>query len=204
MRLGTRKFFRLQQLSRQKKFDSFINLLRPERTDKVLDLGGGPGNYFEKMYPWPDNIVVLDIRFGNLQKIKTGIPTNGNALALPFADNTFDIVFSNAVIEHVGDFRHQQLFAGEVCRVGRAHFVTTPWKGFPVELHFKLPLFQFVPKPLQRRLSSHLSLGWIRKGGWEDINLLWHKQLRKLFPDSITYKQRVTVWPETLIAYKHK
>ena len=38
----------------------------------------------------------------------------------PSADGAFDIVFSNSVIEHVGDAASQARFAREVMRVGRA------------------------------------------------------------------------------------
>lgn len=204
MRLSKIGLYRLQKQSRQKKYDSFVKFLRPVQSDKVLDLGGGPGNYFESLYPWPDNVVVLDIDMRELRKLSKGVPTIGDAMALPFADYAFDIVFSNAVIEHVGNFNCQKLFASEVRRVGGAYFVTTPWKGFPLELHYKLPLYQFVPKKLQRQLSKHFELGWYNRGQWEDINLLWHHQLRDLFPDSVIIKQRVSVWPETLIAYRAK
>lgn len=202
MQLAKPKIYKLQQKSRLRKFDSFFCLLKPVSSHKVLDIGGGDGNYFEALYPWPENIIVLDINVRGLQKLSNGIPTVGNALALPFADNTFDIVFSNAVIEHVGDLNCQKLFANELRRVARAHFVTTPWKGFPLELHYKLPLYQFVPKQLQRRLSKQFAIGWYKRGQWSDINLLWHYQFRELFPDSVVIKQSISLWPETLIAYK--
>ncbi|MGH9671836.1 MAG: methyltransferase domain-containing protein, partial [Bryobacteraceae bacterium] len=39
--------------------------------------------------------------------------------AMPFRDAAFDVVFSNSVIEHLGDEESQRRFAGEVARVGR-------------------------------------------------------------------------------------
>jgi SAM-dependent methyltransferase len=59
----------------------------------------------------------------------------GDACALPFADGEFDIVFSNAVIEHVGDRERQRQLVSEALRVGRRIFITTPNCRFPIEVH---------------------------------------------------------------------
>ncbi len=53
----------------------------------------------------------------------------------PFSDKQFDWVFSNAVIEHVGDDDAQLLFLNEMIRVAHNVFFTTPNKYFPVESH---------------------------------------------------------------------
>jgi hypothetical protein len=58
-----------------------------------------------------------------------------DGLALPFEDAQFDLVFSNAVIEHVGGEAQQRQFMAEIDRVGRAWMVTTPNRFFPVEAH---------------------------------------------------------------------
>jgi hypothetical protein len=58
-----------------------------------------------------------------------------DGLALPFADGSFDLVFSNAVVEHVGGAAAQRQFLGEHARVGRYWVATTPNRWFPVESH---------------------------------------------------------------------
>jgi len=70
-----------------------------------------------------------------------------------FADRSFDWVFSNAVIEHVGGIEEQRKFASEISRVARCgYFVTTPNKFFPIEPHTLLPLYQFLPERWQRKV----------------------------------------------------
>ena len=66
---------------------------------------------------------------------------------MPFADGEFDIVFSNAVIEHVGGREQQRRFVEESLRVARRAFVTTPNRWFPVEVHTRLPLVHWLPGP---------------------------------------------------------
>jgi hypothetical protein len=53
----------------------------------------------------------------------------------PFEDKQFDWVFSNAVVEHVGDDNAQVQFVNEMMRVAKNVFFTTPNKYFPVESH---------------------------------------------------------------------
>lgn len=195
-------FFELQRISRARKMAFFISHFHPDASTTILDLGGGDGSYFLSLYPWPEQIIALDVNYRALRSIKQGRPIWGNGLSLPFKDKAFDVLWSNAVIEHVGDFHAQRMFAKEIQRVGKGYFVTTPWKGFPIELHYKLPFYQFVPKSIQQRLSKYFAIGWYDKGEWEDINLLWQYQLQKLFPEARILKHRVTLWPETLIAYK--
>lgn len=58
-----------------------------------------------------------------------------DARALPFPDDAFDLVYANAVIEHVGDEADQRRFASEIDRVGKNWMMTTPNLCFPVEAH---------------------------------------------------------------------
>jgi len=57
----------------------------------------------------------------------------GDALDLRWPDKYFDAVYSNAAIEHVGDFDSQKRMAAEVMRVGKRWFVTTPNRWYPFE-----------------------------------------------------------------------
>ena len=87
----------------------------------------------------------------------------GDACALPFPDQSFDVVFSNAVIEHVGDVERQRQFVAEALRVGRRVFVTTPNRWFPIEVHTRLPLVHWLPKGGSDRAYELTGKGWARE-----------------------------------------
>jgi len=97
------------------------------------------------------------------------------AAGLPFADHEFDLVYCSSVIEHVPPAR-RAAFAAEARRVGRAWFVQTPARGFPIEPHSLLPFAHWLPARLRR---SYWRLG--AAGSWEDISLLSRRELEDLF-----------------------
>ena len=107
----------------------------------------GTLNFFEEHYPWPERITALGLHEGD--RFRARYPdaryVQGDALQLPFDDGSFDVVFSNAVIEHVGGEDEQRRFVAEALRVGRRAFVTTPNRWFPVEVHTRLPLVHWLP-----------------------------------------------------------
>jgi SAM-dependent methyltransferase len=104
----------------------------------------------------------------------------GDALALPFADGEFDVVFSNAVIEHVGGREQQRRFVSEALRVGRRVFLTTPNRRFPIEVHTRLPLVHWLPERLTHAAYRALGKGWAT-----EIHLLSSRRLRSLFPGRV-------------------
>lgn len=87
----------------------------------------------------------------------------GDATKMKFEDNEFDVVFSNSVIEHVGNYNAQLQMAQEVMRVGKRYFVQTPNLYFPIEPHFVFPCFQFLPLKLRVWLMSNFDLGWHKR-----------------------------------------
>lgn len=201
-----RLFNKVSKKSRNKKYKLFLKTMRPNDESKILDVGAGPGTFLEAMYKHKKNITSLDINKNLLRELKNKYPdikiVQGSALKLPFKNKSFDIVFSNAVIEHVGDWKNQKKFAKEIQRVGKKWFITTPNKYFFLEPHYRVPFYQFVPKSIQRGISKVTRVGPnYPKGVWQDIYLLSSKDMKKLFPTSIIYKQRITLYPETIIAY---
>ena len=93
-----------------------------------------------------------------------------DGLQLPFRDRSFDLVYANAVIEHVGDEDAQRILAREAARVGKVWIITTPNRWFPIEAHY-------------HTLFSHWSSWWAPKG--TVTRLLGIRDLRRLVPSGV-------------------
>lgn len=198
----------LSHKSREKKFELLQAVFRPRPGDRVLDIGAS-GDVFlrytlEDAYPYPQRIVAGGNEFHQVLSARHYYPQPRYAVfdgcALPFPDQSFDLVFSNAVIEHILGPGRQEQFAREVRRVGKSWFVTTPNFWYPFESHYHLPFIQFLPRPVQREYNRLLGTH-IPKGTVQELALLSARQLRALFPNAHIAKVRVTFWPETLVAY---
>jgi ubiquinone/menaquinone biosynthesis C-methylase UbiE len=144
--------------SRKKKFDQFLRLVAPRPDETLIDVGvnteeySAADNYLEKFYSYPENITAVGI--GDLSLFRERYPKaksfEGDGRALPFGDNSFDIAYSNAVIEHVGSTRADQLqFLTELVRVSKRGYLTTPNRHFPIEIHTRTPLLHLLlPKKM--------------------------------------------------------
>ena len=178
--------------ARRKIFMEFTRAIRPDGSARVLDVGVTPqqrftsDNLFEELYEPKDRITATSIEDASfLEKKYPGlrfIQTDGSSL--PFADNEFDVVFSSAVIEHVGDIDRQREFLAELLRVGRQFFVTTPNRWFPVELHTTLPFIHWLPRPLHQKLLR--SMGKEFWASTENLNLLSASEFLALFPADVS------------------
>ncbi|HEV2448400.1 MAG TPA: methyltransferase domain-containing protein, partial [Candidatus Sulfopaludibacter sp.] len=137
----------------------------------------------------------------------------GDGRALPFRDGAFDVVFSNSVIEHVGDGESQRRFAREVARVGRGYWVQTPNRWFPVEQHLFTPLVHWLPRRWQRAIVPRCNLWCLlvrvtpdRRRFYiehylSDVRLLSAGEVRDLFPGASVIRERVCGWTKSLVAY---
>jgi len=91
---------------------------------RVLDLGCGRGGVMERLHSQAGLVAGLDPDLGSLREHRTPALalTNGLAKALPYADNSFDMVSCSWVLEHLPE--PERAFA-EVARilVPGGHFV---------------------------------------------------------------------------------
>ena len=170
--------------NREHKYQLFIKQLNPSENDLLLDVGfcnlefSEVDNFLEKNYPYPHNITALGIENGDLFRERYPLVTtciyDGNNF--PFENNTFDIGWSNAVLEHVGDEERQIRYLKELCRTCKKVYFTTPNRFFPIELHTRLPLIHWLPKKAFDRLISFTPKSW---AAGEYMFLLSYRQLKK-------------------------
>lgn len=123
----------------------------------VLDVGGG-------FYPWQILQPKAHVKILNLIQ-PTNVPQDcpwefvqGDGTNLQYADQSFDLVFSSSVVEHVGDWQAQQTFVKEMLRVGKRICFQTPNKWFPVEPHLITLFIHWFPFSVTRRLIRYFSI----------------------------------------------
>lgn len=79
------------------------------------------------------------------------------------------------MLEHVGDAERQVAFLGEIRRVSRRAFITTPNRRFPIEVHTRTPLLHWLPKAYFDSFLSLTGRGWATG---EYLHLVTESQLR--------------------------
>ena len=182
--------------SRRRKLALLLELMQPTAETTVLDVGvdevshgesGGESgctthNFLEEHYPWPVRITALGLHEGERFRARyPAIPyVQGDACELPFADGAFDVVHSNAVIEHVGGRERQEAFVHEAVRVGKRVFLTTPNRWFPVEVHTHLPLVHWLPDSIAHRTYDLARKPWAKQN-----RLLGPRSFARLFPGEV-------------------
>jgi hypothetical protein len=179
---------------RRKRFAHFLKFIEHlPKPVKILDVGGTQSFWEQMKLTSPGKV---DITILNIRPFHTTLPNfkmvAGNAREMKmFGDKEFEIVFSNSVLEHVGDFGEQKKSAIEMMRVGNRIFIQTPNYYFPFEPHFLFPFFQFLPANAKIFLLTHFSLGWYNKQKTrkeaekliKSVNLLTLRKIKKLFPN---------------------
>jgi hypothetical protein len=175
--------------ARTKMYESFLRTLQPTAETTIVDIGATPdavtedSNFLEKWYPHPERITATSIEDASyLEEAHPGVTfvQTAGGDRLPFEDRQFDIAFSSAVIEHVGDRSQQRQFISEMVRVSKRFFLTTPDRRFPMELHTFLPFVHWLPQ--QHHQSILRKVGKTTWASTENLNLLDEKSLRGLFP----------------------
>jgi hypothetical protein len=180
-------------------------LVTPET--RILDLGGFDFNW--SLIPVRPRLTILNLDFP-LETKGAATWVIADARSLPFQDGAFEIVFSNSVIEHLGDFANQQKLAQEIQRVGLRYYVQTPNRWFPVEPHLITPVIHFLPRRWQGRLLRNFTVwGLVTRpsreqcaGFLEEVALLDYQKMRSLFPAAEIHRERFLGFTKSLIAVK--
>lgn len=196
---------------RRRRFAIFESLCEGlQRPVRILDVGGAEGFWRNMGVTGRSEfeIVLLNVkpqeaRADNVTAIV------GDACELTgIGDREFPVVFSNSVIEHVGDREAQTRMASEVRRVGHRYFVQTPNRYFPIEPHFLFPGFQFLPIDARVALVRRFALGYhdaipersAALAAVAEIRLLNAAEMRELFPGATIHRERAAGLTKSLIA----
>lgn len=200
MGFGIYQFYNcLQPGFRRKRVELFLKQFQPTAATRILDVGGFPADW-EGVVPIESQITCVN---PDQKPAAQPWPARyaeeiGDGCALRYPDASFDIGYSNSVIEHLTTWENQQKFAAEIRRAGRAVFLQTPNRWFPIEPHFVTAFVHFLPRGLARKLLPVLSFrGWFRRGDninlrvlAAELRLLSHREMKILFPDCEIYREK--------------
>jgi ubiquinone/menaquinone biosynthesis C-methylase UbiE len=216
---------KLHNYFRVKRLKMFVSAY-PNLSDLlVLDVGGTSKIWelLRKHYDLkPKRLIILNSNPVHLSANSAYTSTDsnnyetvvGNGCDLPFSDNSFDLVFSNSVIEHVGEVEDKAKFAKECDRVGKKIYIQTPNRWFPIEPHILAVFIHWLPRAIYRKLyflsviyfyQTYLMLTKGDSGHINALNsldgadLLSYQQLKKIFSKHKIVTEKVLGFTKSFI-----
>jgi len=195
------------------RFRLFAEMLRtvPGQV-QILDVGGAIGMWQRHRSELPEkfHVTLLNREFNDRPQLPYVSYIAGDAREMRiFPDRHFDICFSNSLIEHLG-MMEQVAVANEIRRVAKGYFVQTPNRYFPIEPHFLVPGWQFLPISLRTRLLQRRDFGWMGRVAdralaremVESIRLLSDRELQRLFADGQIHREKIGPLTKSLVAWR--
>ncbi|WP_269716097.1 class I SAM-dependent methyltransferase [Caulobacter sp. NIBR2454] len=181
---------------------------------RIIDLGGEPDYWrlFDRALLERCRVQITSV---NIQGFISRDPMihsiEGDACDLSqFVDGSFDLVHSNSVIEHVGDWARMTAFAAEVRRLAPRYYVQTPYWGFPYEPHFGSWFFHWRSEQSRAKAMLKRQHGYEKKAAdmgeamatVQSARLLDKAQFRFLFSDARFPDERIAGLTKSLIAIR--
>jgi len=133
-----------------------------------LEVGCGIGLYLQKIIPVSDFAVGLEYEPGRARKAARRAESiiQGAGEQLPLPSETFDVVLSHEVIEHVADDRAAVREMVRSLKPGGRLILFCPNRWYPFETHGmywrgryvfgNIPLINYLPRPWRDRLAPHV------------------------------------------------
>lgn len=196
-----------QRHFRARRMRQFAAMFGPTSSTRIADIGGSELNWgLIDAAPQVTlvNVAAVDGQDGRFTTVR------GDGRALAFADHSFDIAYSNSVIEHVGDTGDQESFAREIRRVAPRYYVQTPNRWFPVEPHLIAVGLHWLPRRVARRLVRWCSVwGLVTRPTQAQVDamlagirLLDRRRMLELFPDAELLEERALWLVKSWIAVR--
>jgi len=200
----------LGERARQRRWVHVLDAFPDLREMSVLDLGGTAKHWLRAPVQ-PRSVHVVNIAPQSPEVASWIRMEQGDACALPDStrNGSYDLVYSNSVIEHVGGHQRREDFAEQVRASGAQHWVQTPYRYFPVEPHWIAPAMQFLPLRLRGAFGRRWPLGFskgkpVSESVAEQLNieLLDITMMKHYFPGDRLVYERVGPFVKSIVAVK--
>ena len=195
---------------RERRMKWFLRRMQLKAGSTILDVGGLPGLRSVPGF-WQNHTSTYQVTLMNLpgtfanfseRELAPFRLIEADACEYPCLPHTFDVVFSNAVLEHVGSARRQEKFANFVRSAGASYWIQTPSPWFPIEAHCDIPFWWQRPSRKRRRQINE----WKRQGHFlaqqmSSTRPIYPTHLRRLFPESNILTEQIAGLPKSHVAY---
>jgi hypothetical protein len=201
--------------ARAKRIVDLISRIFKDRGEvRILDLGGEPDYWrlFDRSFLEASNVHITTVNpLSFAVEDPMFLALEGDACDMPqWQDNAFDLVHSNSVVEHVGDWPRMEAFAAETRRLAPYYYVQTPYFWFPIEPHFSSPFFHWTPEQSRAKALLKKRHGFAERQenmgeamrGVQHARLLDKAQFKYLFPDAAHHDERFAGLTKSLIAVR--
>jgi hypothetical protein len=179
-------------------FEQMISEVR--RPIRIIDIGGTTQFWEYRGWAGRDDVHITLVNLTAEDQVFDNIESHaGDATRLDrYADGEFDVAFSNSTIEHLFTLENQRAMAREIRRVARTYWVQTPNFWFPMEPHFHVPGWQWLPVGVRLAVIRRRRCGW--RGPCPDlekakllvgeIRLMTRRELVDAFPGGRLHAER--------------
>jgi hypothetical protein len=202
---------------RSRRFQAFERLVdeiakKQTRPVRILDIGGTNSFWEHRGWTKRADVEIVLVNLEAEARTHANIePRAGDATDLSDLPNwSFDIVFSNSVIEHLQTYGRQAAMASEVSRLAPLYWVQTPNFWFPVEPHFLTPAWHWLPVSLRVAMLRRRRWGWRgpcpnpadAQAYVREIRLMRGRELKRMFPDATLTHERIGPFVKSFVAVR--
>ena len=172
---------------------------------KILEVGCGVGQYVKHIEAYGGQVIGLEYEYSRASEahIHSKLIISAAGEKLPFPENSFDLILSHEVIEHVADDRQTIRESVRVLHSGGRLVLFCPNRGYPFETHGvfmrgryrfgNIPLVNYLPHRLRNRLAPH-----VRVYSRRDLDSLFEYLPIKFIQRTIifgAYDNLINRWP---------
>lgn len=198
-----------QMRVRKRRSALFTRTMNLKPSMKVIDLGGSPMIW--QFIDTPLDITLLNISHDFEIAAESSQVSHhkftaltGDACETDLPSQSFDLAFSNSVIEHVGSRERRAAFAKQVRRLAPKYWVQTPARYFPIEAHTGMPFWWYYPESARQRLIKK----WRQElPDWtemvEGTTLVERSELQEIFPDAAIFTERALGIVKSYAAFRN-